>query len=86
MKTLYLNNNHNIETFFEQLSKCFYYFYNSWFFRPFKKRVKNEIPTSEENPEAFALFAGICKSEKFTIDVAGQAFSGVVRKKKSDYE
>ncbi len=50
-------------------------------FKTAKKRIKNKIPTSEENAEAFALFAGICKSEKFTIDAAYQAFSGVVRKK-----
>lgn len=45
--------------------------------------VINKIPTSENNPEAFALFASICKSEKFTIDAACQAFSDVVSKKRA---
>lgn len=46
-----------------------------------KKRAKNKIPTAEEYPEAFALFTGICKSEKFTIDNVHRAFSEALRKK-----
>jgi hypothetical protein len=45
-----------------------------------EKEVKNKIPTAEEYPEAFALFAGICKSEKFTIDNVHRAFSEALRK------
>lgn len=44
------------------------------------KKVINKVPTAEENPEAFALFAGIYNSQNFTIDAACQAFSGVERK------
>jgi hypothetical protein len=47
-----------------------------------KKRAKNKIPTAKENPVAFELFAGICASEKFTIEAAYKAFSGVRRKER----
>jgi len=42
--------------------------------------LKNKIPTAEEYPEDFALFTGICKSEKFTIDNVHRAFSKSLRK------
>jgi hypothetical protein len=43
-----------------------------------KSRIKKA--NSKETLKAAALFAGIYKSEKFTIDAAYNAFSGVSRK------
>jgi hypothetical protein len=44
-----------------------------------KARIKK--PASKETLKVAALFAGIYKSKKFTIDAAHSAFSGVARKK-----
>lgn len=64
MKTLFLNANH----------------FNGKQPAVFNRKSDKKIPTVEEYPEAFALFTGICKSEKFTIDNVHRAFSEALRK------
>jgi hypothetical protein len=44
-------------------------------------KARTKKPASKETLKAAALFAGVYKSDKFTIDAAHSAFSGGVRKK-----
>ncbi len=44
-------------------------------------KARTKKPASKEAMKAAALFAGIYKSNKFTIDEAHSAFAGVARKK-----
>jgi hypothetical protein len=44
-------------------------------------KARTKKPASKEAMKAAVLFAGIYKSNKFTIDEAHSAFAGLARKK-----
>ncbi len=46
-----------------------------------KAKAKRVLLALKEKRKVLALFSGIYKSDKFTIEAAHQAFAGVARKK-----